>query len=69
MIPILYHKQMLVFLYNFSQTCINSFMDGWRAGYIYIGRVSFTRACSYSHLCISRFKVYMTGRNVYRQSI
>jgi hypothetical protein len=32
-------------------------------------RVSFTRACSYSHLHISRFKVYMTGRNVYRQSI
>jgi len=32
-------------------------------------RVFFTRACSYSHLYISRFKVYMTERNVYRQSI
>ena len=33
---------------------------------VYIGHVFPTRVCSYSHVYISRFRVYMTGRNVCR---
>jgi len=60
-------KNIHIYIYIFIYLYI--YIRVQRNLYIYIGRVSFTRACSYSHLYISRFKVYMTRRNVYRQSI